>query len=92
MCLVVGFLFNPSPRISSEDELPQLIIAEDEERERNCRKPPACLEWIHPQAFVHPRSVAEEGGEECLENETKVKHNILHALLEDGILTSFTDD
>ena len=85
-------MLDPPTRVSPEDILACLIVAEDEKGEGKRREPPVELERVHPETLVHARSVAEEGGKECLENQAEVEHGILHTLLEDRILSRLTDD
>ena len=78
--------------MTSEQELPGLVIAEDEDGEWDGRDPPVEVQRVHPQTLVHARSVGQEGGQTGLEKETEVEEMILHSLLEDGVLSGLTDD
>ena len=81
--LVVGFPLHPVARgQTTEQQLSDLIVAENKERERNGRQPPVDLEGIHPQTLVHARSIGQEDCQEGLKQESKVHDPVLHALLE----------
>ena len=55
--LIISLLFNPSSWVSPEEELPCLIITEDEDGERNGWQPPVEVERVHPEPLVHARAV-----------------------------------
>ena len=90
--LIVGFFFNPSTWIVSEDPFADLIKDKDENGERDGREPPVKLQGVHLQALVHARSVRHEDGKAGLKDESKVKDPVGHALGEDGVLAGLADD
>merc|ERR1719481_427959 len=79
-------------RIPSEQELPALVVDEDEEGEGKGREPPVELERVHPQSLVHSRGIGKESSQNGLENKTEVHEVILHSLLEYGVLSGLTND
>jgi len=85
-------MLDPAAWTASEEELPGLVIAEDEDGKGYGGQPPVELQGVHPQALVHARGVGQEGSEDCLENKTEVHEVILHALLEDRVLPCLADD
>ena len=90
---VVGLSLQPvSGRKASEEKLPGLVVAEDEDGEWEGGKPPGEVEGEHPQTFVHPGAVAEEHGQASLEHQAKVEKHVGHSLLEDGVLPGLADD
>merc|ERR1719483_342420 len=90
--LIICLVLDPASWATSEQELPGLVIAEDEDGEWDGGQPPVDLERVHPQALVHAWGVGKEGSKDGLENEAKVHGVILHALLEYGVLPRLTDD
>ena len=52
-------LLNPSSRVASQQELPRLVVAEDQDGEGDGGQPPVELERVHPEPLVHARGVAE---------------------------------
>merc|ERR1719219_198684 len=91
-CLIISFLFDPSTRVLSQQAFTNFVVDEDCGREWYGREPPGGLQWVHPQALVHPGGVGEEGGETGLEDQAEVEEVILHSLLEHGVLPRLTDD
>merc|ERR1711868_155800 len=89
---IVSLVPNPSSRVTAEQELPGLVVAEDQDGEGHGRQPPVDLQGVHPQALVHAGRVGEDGGEEGLEAETEVHEVVLHALLEHGVLPGLAND
>ena len=91
--LVVSLSLDPAAwRLTSEQKLSGLIVAEDEDGEGDGWDPPVEVERVHPQALVHARAVGEEGSQAGLEEETEVEEMILHSLLEDRVFPCFADD
>jgi len=91
--LVVSLPFDPvAPGQCPEQELPGLIIAEDEHREGDGREPPSELQWVHPKTFVHAWSIAQEGSQAGLKDKTKVQEPVLHALLEYRVHSGLAND
>ena len=91
--LVVGLPLDPGAgSVATEESLPALVIDEDEKREGQGRKPPVDVQRVHPETLVHAGSVGQNGGKNCLEDETEVHEVILHTLLEHGVLPGLTDD
>ena len=64
---IVGLSLHPMARMeTSKQELPHLVVAEDEDREGQGDEPPPEVERVHPQSLVHPGAVAEEHGLDSL--------------------------
>ena len=91
-CLIISFLFDPSTGVLSQQAFTNFVVDEDCGREWYGRQPPGGLQWVHPQALVHPGCVGEEGGETGLEHQAEVEEVIFHSLLEHGVLPRLTDD
>merc|ERR1711978_783292 len=89
---IVSLVLDPPSRVAEEQELPGLVVAEDQKREWQGGQPPVDLQGVHPQALVHAGRVGQDGGEEGLEDEAEVHEVVLHALLEDGVLPGLADD
>uniref|UniRef100_A0A480H9S2 Sodium/potassium-transporting ATPase subunit alpha-1 n=1 Tax=Sus scrofa TaxID=9823 RepID=A0A480H9S2_PIG len=90
--LVVGFLLHPAARASPDDELPDFVIDEDEERVGEGTEPPGRFEGVHPQGHAHSGAVGEESSQGRLFEEAKDQDFVLHPLLEDGIPPGLADD
>ena len=90
--LIDPHLLNPSSRIASQQELPRLVVAEDQDGEGDGGQPPVELERVHPEPLVHARGVAEDAGKHGLEDQTEVHEMILHALLEHRQLPCLAND
>ena len=73
---VVCFLFNPSSRISPQDEFSYLIVNKNQNRKRNGWKPPIELQGVHAQTLVHAWSVAKKSCKGSLKAKSKIKHVI----------------
>merc|ERR1711975_63925 len=89
---IVSLVLDPPSRVAAEQELPGLVVAEDQKGEGDGRQPPVDLQGVHPQALVHAGRVGQDGGEEGLEAETEVHEVVLHALLEHGVLPGLAND
>ena len=89
---IVGLFFYPASWVASEQELPRLVVAEDQDGEGKGRQPPVEVERVHPETLVHARTVGEEDGQAGLEDQAKVHEPVLHALLEHGQLPGLADD
>ena len=75
-----------------EDELPCLVVTEDEDGEGDGGQPPAEVKRVHPQAHIQAGAVAEEGSQGSLEAEAEVQEVVLHALLEHGVHPGLAND
>ena len=91
-CLVVGLLLYPATGIAPQDVLSDLVIDKDEEGEGEGGNPPVDLERVHPQPLVHAGGVGQHRRQHRLEEQAKVEHPVLHALLEDRVLAGLADD
>merc|ERR1711899_687254 len=89
---IVSLVLDPPSRVAAEQELPGLVVAEDQKGEWQGGQPPVDLQGVHPQALVHAGRVGQDGGEEGLEDQAEVHEVVLHALLEDGVLPGLADD
>merc|ERR1719150_2706682 len=89
---IVSLVLDPPSRVAAEQELPGLVVAEDQKGKWQGGQPPVDLQGVHPQALVHAGRVGQDGGEEGLEDEAEVHEVVLHALLEDGVLPGLADD
>ena len=76
--LIEPHLLNPSSRVASQQELPRLVVAEDQDGEGDGRQPPVELERVHPEPLVHAGSVTEETGNGGLEDQPKIHEMVLH--------------
>jgi len=90
--LIIGFLFNPTSWISSDEEFSDLVIKPDDEGEWKRHKPPLPLEWIHTKSTVHAGTIGQERGEEGFLKQTHDEHTVLHALLEERKASCLTDE
>lgn len=50
------------------------------------------LQWVHAQTLVHARRVGQDGSQYRFEHETKVEGPVSHALVENRVTASLTDD
>ena len=82
LLLVVGLPLHKSSGVPAQDELPRLVVDEDDEGEGEGGQPPVEVQRVHPQPLVHAGAVGEEGGQAGLEDQAKVEEPVLHALLE----------
>ena len=90
---VVGLSLQPVARRKfPHDELPDLVVAEDEEGEGESRQPPEELDALQLQDGVDTGAVAEEGGQASLEDEREVELAIPESLLEQGVLPGLADE
>ena len=89
--LIERFLFDPAARIIPNDVLAAFIVHENEDRERKGGEPPTQFERIHSQSLIHTGRVREEHGQASFEYEAKIQNPVIHALLEDRVLSSFAN-
>ena len=83
---VVGLSLHPVARRKfPHDELPDLIVGQDEEGEGEGRQPPEELDALQLQDYPDARAVAEEGSQGGLEEERGVELAVPHSLLEQGV-------
>merc|ERR1711994_871980 len=61
---IVSLVLNPPSRVAAKQELPGLVVAEDQKGEWQGWQPPVDLQGVHPQALVHAGRVGQDGGEE----------------------------
>ena len=92
LLLVVSLPLHKSSGVPAQDELPRLVVDEDEEGEGEGGNPPVDLERVHPQPLVHSGGVGQHRRQHRLEEQAKVEHPVLHALLEDRVLAGLADD
>ena len=89
---VVGLSLHPVARRKfPHDELPDLVVDQDEEGEGESRQPPEELDALHLQDCADARAVAEEGGQESLEDEGGGEVAVPHPLLEQGVAPRLAD-
>lgn len=50
------------------------------------------LQWVHAQTLVHARRVGQDGSQYRFEHETEVEGPVSHALVENRVTASLTDD
>ena len=74
-----------------DDQLPNFIKNEDQDREGNGWEPPVDLQRIHLQPFVHARSVGQESSKTSFKDQTKGQDVISHSLLEKRIFPGLAD-
>lgn len=92
LSLVVSFPLQPAAWTPAQDVATRLVVDEYGSAERHRRDPPSPAEWIHAKASVQPGAVGHEGGQRRLKEQPKDHLMIHHALVNNGVAASFTDD
>eukprot|EP00754_Rhynchopus_humris_P027162 Rhum_TRINITY_DN15065_c9_g4::Rhum_TRINITY_DN15065_c9_g4_i7::g.137337::m.137337 len=89
--LPVGLAVEPATREVPDQPLPQLVVRDDEDREREGRKPVDEPELLDAEHRAHTRDVDEHERERRLEEESEVQLVVLHALVEQRQTTRLAD-
>jgi len=90
--LIISLPLDPSARIAPQNKFAALVVDEDQDGERNGRKPPVEFEWVHAETLVHAGCVREESSQGRFEEDAKVEDVVAHSLVDDRVTARLAND